>query len=59
MEKGISPFNDKSRAKEAPLTYNGQFQQGKAGGLQCTLFYTAIFYRSASARSISMYIPNY
>jgi hypothetical protein len=42
--------------KKLHLLLMVNFKQGKAEGLQCTLFYTVIFY---SARSISMYIPNY
>ena len=45
--------------KKLHLLLMVNFKQGKAEGLQCTLFYTVIFYRSASARSISKYIPNY
>jgi hypothetical protein len=49
----ISSFNDKSRAKEAPFTSNGQFQTGKSRRTSMYIYSTQLYFTGLPVREAS------
>jgi hypothetical protein len=46
-------FNDKSRAKEAPFTSNGQFQTGKSRRTSMYIYSTQLYFTGLPVREAS------